>query len=239
MFTVKHTFIAVAIVVALAGIAVLAYGHRCQCTSTTTCQSYTLSETVFIGEFVRYANPDEIPSRQTGIFKVRRMLKGEARDTEEVMFAVRCNGTKFEAGREYLVYKYPEPYREMICDHTSLSADSALDIAYAERLRESPLEFAIEGRVEVPNGERFEGVRVAVGSGSSSKEVFLDESGWFRHVVNEPGEYRVKVSFPDDRSFTVHELGFQRSLTSAEFEYTVTVRESGCDLREFVVGDTN
>jgi hypothetical protein len=171
-------------------------GIRCQCTSTTTCQSYTLSERVFIGEFVRFGNPDEIPSQQTGIFKVRRTLKGETSDREEVMFAVRCNGMKFEAGREYLVYKYPEPYRELICDHTSLSADAALDIAYAERLRESPLEFAIEGRVEVPNGERFEGVRVAVGSDSSSKEVSLDESGWFRHVVNEPGEYRVKVLFP-------------------------------------------
>ena len=239
MSSIKLTFRAVAVAVAVIALGVLAYGHRCQCTSTTMCQSYTLSDSVFIGEFVRYGNPDEIPSRRTGIFKVSRTLKGETSDSEEVMFAVRCNGTKFEAGREYLVDKYPEPYRELICDHTSLSADSALDIAYAERLRESPLEFAFEGRVEVPNGERFEGVRVAVGSGSSSKEVSLDESGWFRHVVNEPGDYRVKVCFPDDRKIRVHELGFQRNLTGAEFEYMVTVRESGCDFREVVVNDKN
>jgi len=239
MFSIKHTFRAVAIVVALAGVAVLAYGHRCQCTSTTMCKSYTLSDSVFIGEFVRYGNPDEIPSRRTGIFKVSRTFKGETSDREEVMFAVRCNGTKFEAGREYLVYKYPEPYRELICDHTNLTENSASAIEYAERLRESPFEFAIEGRVEVPKGERFEGVRVAVASDSSSKEVSLDESGWYVLVVNEPGEYRVTVGFPKDRKIRVHELGFQRNLTGAEFEYMVTVRESGCDFREVVVNDKN
>lgn len=238
MFSIKFTFRAVAIVVALAGFAVLAYGHRCQCTSTTMCQSYTLSDSVFIGKFVRYGNPDEIPSRRTGIFKVSRTFKGETSDREEVMFAVRCNGTKFEAGREYLVYKYPEPYRELICDHTNLTENSASAIEYAQRLREGPFEFAIEGRVEVPKGERFEGVRVAVGSEKSSEEVSLDESGHFRLVVNEPGEYRVTVSFLEDRTITVHELGFQRNVMSAEFEYTVTVRESGCDFRELVVSDT-
>lgn len=213
--------------------------YGCQCRERQPpCAQYSSADAVFVGSVIDIKPSPDKPMEIIS-FTVERGLVGVNGNAAELINHMTSCDYEFKKGEKYLVYAYTS--REIsgnalythYCSRTTELSNAADDLAYIKSLSEKGQQLEILG-VLADGNKKLRKVRVSASGGGRHYRSLSDDEGWFRFILQRPGQYRVRIFLPpySDVVGNREELGQisnrVRTRTHTLLEYEVAVAPGRC-----------
>lgn len=201
----------------------------------TICEAYSQAKAVFVGKLIRMEKVRDSRTPQIDAhFLIEKVFKGNVDKTAVVRFDAGDCGPRIKVGERHFVYQDKPSFR--IANRTTLLRKDLPDLEYAELVQNPHPIFLIKGQVVGLSATDMGTVWISITGANIKALVRPDSEGFYSLMVQEEGEYQVRVSLPFRASVRAHILdAVTESTLSNFFEYKLRFRSHECDFRRFEV----
>ena len=226
-------------------------GLACECPDTSApppCARFWRSNIVFTARVTQIDHaPDKsgvYPENTLVRLKVIKIFKGTI--AEEIFDAqgqeIDCRGV-YEMGQQYLVYadgydKAANMVRTTPCFGSATISHSTEDLEYIHQLTNHLAQSSITGKVLERKYAPLRQIKILVEGMGKTYETCTDEQGRYNIVVDQPGQYTVRVIGPFTGARFSYGADNNSVKTNTGIQYSLDFVKGQCDYRELTVFQT-